>query len=210
MGRQFVNLFRLNRRRQLIPRRAAQQRNENMNALAQWNQSRWNQLSDSEDLQQTLRGLPSRPGVDWGEQHPGAPQRIPLVTARENARWYVLKTELPRVRQEDVKITIEGGTLTITGDRTFDLNRKKDSTAEHAYGRFAHSFAVPADARPAKVNAVFKNGVLTVHLAKSPVSISPPAFASCSFPTLRLNPRDQFNEPEREPKSSCRELCHIF
>ena len=114
----------------------------------------------------------------------------------------MLKAELPQVKQEDAKITIDDGTLTITGDRTFDLNRKKDHPVEHAYGRFAHRFEVPVDARPAKVSAVFKNGVLIVHLAKSPCgSFRLPPSTSCPFPTLRLNRRDQFNEPEHEPKS---------
>ena len=132
------------------------------------------------------------------------------MAIRENARGYLLTAELPEVKQEDAKITIDDDTLTITGDRTFDVNRKKGQPVEHACGRLAHRFAIPADARPAKVSAVFKNGVLMVHLAKSSVSLSPPALASCSFPTLRLNRRDQFNEPEREPKSSCHELCHTF
>jgi HSP20 family protein len=123
------------------------------------------------------------------------------VAVSENARGYVLKTELPQVKQEDAKITIDDGTLTITRDRKFNLNRKKGQPVEHACGRFAHTFAVPPDARPAKVSAVFKKGVLTVHLAKTPVSFSPPALASSSFPTLRLNRWDQSNEPEHEPQS---------
>jgi len=114
------------------------------------------------------------------------------------------------VKQADAKITIDNDTLTITGDCTFDLNRKRDHPAEHTYGRFAHSFEVPADARLVKVNAVFKNGVLTVHLAKSSCA----RFASrpevSPLPTLRLNRRDQFNEPEHEAKLSCHELCHIL
>jgi len=176
-----------------------------MNALAQWNQ-----LNELEDLQQSLGSFFRRPCVHWPEQPLRAPQRIPLVAVRENARGYVLEAELPRVKQEDVNITIDEGTLTITGDRTFDVNRKNDHPAEHACGRFAHSFEVPADARPVKVNAVFKNGVLTVHLAKSSCA----RFASrpevSPLPTLRLNRRDQFNEPEHEAKSSCHELCHIL
>ena len=133
-----------------------------MNSLAQPNQS-----NEVQDLQQSLGSLFSRPGVPWPEQPLRAPQRIPLVAVRENARGYVLKAELPQVKPEDAKITIDDGTLTIAGDRTFDLNRKRDHPAEHAYGRFAHSFEIPADARPAKVNTMFKNEVLTVHLAKS-------------------------------------------
>ena len=181
-----------------------------MNALARWNQAQWNQLNELEDLQKSLGSLSSRPCVHWPEQPLRTPQRIPLVAVREDARGYVLKAELLEVKQEDVQITIDDDTLTITGDRTFDLNRKKDHAAENACGRFAHRFDVPADARPATVNAVFKNGVLTVHLAKSSCA----RFASrpevSPLPTLRLNRRDQFNEPEHEAKLSCHELCHIL
>ena len=133
-----------------------------MNALA-----RWNQLNELEDLQHSLGSLFSRPCAHRSERHLRAPQRIPLVAVSENSRGYVLKVELPQVKQEDAKITIEEGTLTITGHRKFNLNRKKDRAVEHAYGRFAHSFQVPADARPAKVSVGFKKGVLTIHLAKS-------------------------------------------
>ena len=167
-----------------------------MSALAQRNQ-----LNVVEDLQQSLGSLLSCPCLHWPEQHLRAPQRIPLVVVRENARGYVLKAELPQVKQEDAKITIDDDTLTITGDRTFDLNRKKDHPAEHAYGRFAHSFEVPADARPPTVNAVFKNGVLTVHLAKSSCALFASRPDVSPFPTFRLNRRDQFSEPEQEAKA---------
>jgi len=163
--------------------------------------TRWNELNDLEDLQQSLRRLRNRHCVHWSEQPRRAPERIPLVAVRENARGYVLKAELPQVKQEDMQITIENGTLTVTGDRTFDLNLKIDHPAERARGRFAHRFAIPADARPAKVSAVFKNGVLMMHLAKNSVSLSPPALLSSSFPTLGLNRRDQFNDREHEAKS---------
>ena len=136
-----------------------------MNRLARWNQSRWNLLNELEDLQQRLRSLLGRPCVRLPEQPLSAAQRIPLVAVRENARGYVLKAELPRVKQADAKITLDDDTLTIIGDRTFDVNRKRGQPVEHACGRFAHRFAIPADARPAKASSVFKNGVLMVHLA---------------------------------------------
>jgi HSP20 family protein len=172
-----------------------------MSPLARWNQSRWNLLNEVEDLRQSLRSLSSRSCAHWPEEPLRGPQRIPLVAVRENARGYVLKAELPQVKQEDVKLNLDGDTLTITGDREFNLNRKKGQPAEHACGRFTHSFEIPADARPAKVSGVFKNGVLMVHLGKSSVSISRPGLASCSFPTLRLNCGSQFDEPNQELKS---------
>lgn len=181
-----------------------------MSPLARWNQSRWKQLNELEDLPQSLGSLSSRSGAHWPEQPLRAPKRIPLVAVSENGRRYALKAELPQVKQEGVKLNLDDDTLTITGDREFDLNRKKSQPVEHACGRFAHRFAIPADARPAKVSAVFRNGVLVVHLAKSFLSISPPVLATCPFPMLRLNRRDRFSEPEHEPKSSSHELCHIF
>ena len=154
-----------------------------------------NQLNELEDLPQSEGGLSNRPGVHRPEQPLSAPQRIPLVAVRENVRGYVLKAELPQVKQEDAKISIDDDTLTITGDRRFDVNRKKDHPAEHVHGRFAHSFEVPADARPAKINAVFKNGVLTIHLAKSSGALfasSPPrTFPGCAgYHHLRLGDFD--------------------
>ena len=123
-------------------------------------------MNELADPHHGVGSLFSRPCVRWPEQHLRVPQWIPLVAVSESARGYLVKVELPQVKQEDAKITIKDGTLTITGDRKFNLNRKKDYHVEHAYGRFAHSFEVPADARPAKVSAVFKRGVLTFHLAK--------------------------------------------
>jgi HSP20 family protein len=140
-----------------------------MNPLTRWNQLRWNQLNELADLQHNLRSLFSHAGVHWPERHLREPQWIPLVAVSENARGYVLKAELPQVKKDDVKITIEDGTLTITGDRKFDQN-KWDHRVKHAYGRFAHRFKLPVDARPGKVRAVFKNGVLVVHLAKNSVA----------------------------------------
>lgn len=141
-----------------------------MKPLAHWSRSRWNQLNELEDLQHSLGTLFRHSLESWPEEHLSEPQWIPLVTVSENARGYVLKADLPQVKQEDVKITLEDGTLTITGRRKFDQNRHQDQRVKRAYGRFAHSFVLPVDARPASVSAVFKNGVLTVHLARNDVN----------------------------------------
>lgn len=138
-----------------------------MNPLTSWNRLRWNQLNELEDLQHSLRSLFSRSRGHLAEEQAHVAQWIPLVDVSEDDARYVLRAELPRVKQEDVKLDLEDGTLTITGDRKFDQNGKKDHRVEHAYGRFAHSFVLPADARPAKISSVFKNGVLTVYLAKN-------------------------------------------
>src|SRR6185436_11781023 len=86
----------------------------------------------------------------------------------EDAKEYLIKAELPEVKKEDVKITMEDGTLTISGDRKYEKaeNGKKYHRVERAYGSFGRSFSLPDDASPGKVTAEFKDGVLTVYLVK--------------------------------------------
>ena len=64
---------------------------------------------------------------------------------------------------------MEGGTLTISGERKAEKEEKnrKFHRVERYYGRFVRSFSIPEDAEDSKVNAEFKDGVLRVHLAKS-------------------------------------------
>ena len=138
-----------------------------MNPLTRWNESRLNQLNEMDDLQHCLRNLVRRSRANRREDQARVAQWIPLVEVSEDARGYVIKTELPQVKKEDVKITLENGTLIITGERKFDQNSKKDEPPALSCGRFAHSFVIPNDARPVRVTTVFKNGVLIVHLTRN-------------------------------------------
>jgi len=93
----------------------------------------------------------------------------PLVDISEDDTEYLIKAELPEVKKENVKVTAEEGTLTITGERKFEKEEKnkKYHRVERAYGSFVRNFSLPDDASPAKVSAEFKDGVLTVHLGKT-------------------------------------------
>ena len=97
------------------------------------------------------------------------PEWAPLVDIAEDEREYLIKVELPEVKREEVKVTVEGGTLTIAGERKAEKEEKgrKFHRVERYYGRFERSFSIPDDAEAANVKAEFKDGVLRVHLAKS-------------------------------------------
>lgn len=94
----------------------------------------------------------------------------PLVDITEDEKEYLIKAELPEVKKEDVKVTVEDGVLTITGERKFEKEEKdkKYHRIERAYGSFMRSFTLPDTAAGDKVSAEFKDGVLKVHLPKSP------------------------------------------
>ncbi|MHC1765719.1 MAG: Hsp20/alpha crystallin family protein [Verrucomicrobiia bacterium] len=138
-----------------------------MNAL-----TRWNQLRQLEALQQGLGSLFNRSSAQWpeGQEEPLAvAEWAPLVDISEDDKEYLIKAELPEVKKENVKVTAEEGTLTITGERKFEKEEKgkKYHRVERAYGSFVRNFSLPDDASPAQVSAEFKDGVLTVHLAKT-------------------------------------------
>ena len=133
--------------------------------------TRWNQLKQLEALQHGLGSLFSRSPAQWpeGQEEPMAvAEWSPLVDISEDDKEYRIKVELPEVKKEDVKVTAEEGTLTITGERKFEKEEKgrKYHRVERAYGSFGRSFSLPDDASPVKVSAEFKDGVLTVHLVK--------------------------------------------
>jgi len=92
---------------------------------------------------------------------------VPAVDIFENdKKELVIKAELPDVRREDVSVTVENNTLTLSGERKFDAEVKKEHyhRIERAYGNFSRSFALPATVDSSKIAAEFKNGVLSVRL----------------------------------------------
>ena len=134
-----------------------------MNAL-----TRWNQLKELEALRHGLGSLLDRSPAQGQEEPMAVAEWSPLVDISEDDKEYLIKAELPEVKKEDVKVTAENGTLTIMGERRYEKEdkNKKYHRVERAYGSFGRSFSFPDDASPGKVSAEFKDGVLTVHLAK--------------------------------------------
>ena len=93
---------------------------------------------------------------------------LPPVDIEENDREYILKAELPGIKKEEVKLTVEGGTLSISGERKAEKEEKdkKYHRMERSCGAFQRSFTLPEGALAEKISAEFKDGVLLVHLPK--------------------------------------------
>ena len=81
-------------------------------------------------------------------------------------REYVIKAELPDTRRDDINVSFENGVLTLTGERKaeFDTNQGTYHRSERAYGRFSRSFTLPATVDAHRINASYKDGVLTVRV----------------------------------------------
>jgi len=92
----------------------------------------------------------------------------PSVDIGETDTEYLLRVELPAVKKEDVFITFDDGTLTISGERKQKTEEKKERMhrVETVYGKFSRSFALPENVDAASIRAESKDGVITVHVAK--------------------------------------------
>lgn len=141
--------------------------------LVRWEPAtRWDPFKELEDMQRRLSTvfgrLPVRKEGGKDEAMTVA-EWAPLVDIVEDEKEYLVKAELPEVKKEDVKVTVEDDVLTITGERKYEKEEKgkKYHRVERAYGSFERSFTLPEDADGTKVNAEFKDGILRVHVAKS-------------------------------------------
>ena len=140
-----------------------------MNALIPWNPFR-----EMDELQRRMSSLFDRnpfrrSNLATEDENISVPEWAPLVDIAEDDKEYLIKVELPEVQKEDVKVTVENGTLAISGERKAEKEQKgrKFHRVERYYGQFERNFSIPDDAEADSVKAEFKDGVLRVHLAKS-------------------------------------------
>src|SRR5213596_1957765 len=138
----------------------------------------WNPLGEIDEAQNRLNrfflgGFPNRMGS--GEIHSLAvADWSPEVDISQDDHGYLLKADLPEMKKDDVRVTVEDGVLCLSGERKpekSDENRKFHRI-ERSSGNFRRSFTLPEDADSTKVTADFRDGVLNVHLPTTPIARS--------------------------------------
>ena len=94
---------------------------------------------------------------------------VPAVDIVEKDTGYTVTTELPGVAEGDIDVKFSDGMLTITGEKREEKEEKKKDyfLSERRYGSFKRSFRVSDGIDADKIEAIFKNGVLTVTLPKT-------------------------------------------
>jgi HSP20 family protein len=135
---------------------------------------RWDPFREVVSLQSRLNSLFQNYGqTDYGRgpndgEALTAASFAPPVDIYEDDQKLVLKLEVPGVKQEDLDIQVEGGTLTVRGERKFSSEEKEENfhRVEHRYGTFARSFTLPNTVDAENVKATYDAGVLQLELAK--------------------------------------------
>ncbi|MBX5463496.1 MAG: Hsp20/alpha crystallin family protein [Steroidobacteraceae bacterium] len=93
----------------------------------------------------------------------------PSADISETDKEYLIRAELPAVRKEDVKVTVDGNLITIEGERKQQKTEKDEKyhQIESFYGSFSRTFTLPEDVNVDAIRCEDKDGVLTVHLPKT-------------------------------------------
>lgn len=96
----------------------------------------------------------------------------PAVDVVEKDDAFEITAELPGMSDKDVEVTHANGRLTIKGEKKEEKEEKKKDyyLSERRYGSFQRSFAMPDGVNEDKIDARFKDGVLTVTLPKTPAA----------------------------------------
>jgi HSP20 family protein len=132
---------------------------------------RWDPFRELEDMSDRLNRVFARPALRStnGKENLTVADWMPTVDISESEGEYLIKAELPEVKKEDVKVTVENGVLTLQGERRQEKEEKgkKFHRVERSYGSFIRSFTLPESVDESMVKAEYKDGVLNLHLPKS-------------------------------------------
>jgi HSP20 family protein len=93
----------------------------------------------------------------------------PALDVFDDKDHLVVKAELPGMKKDEIDISLHDGMLTISGERKSEHEVKEGQTfrSERYFGKFQRSVTLPTSVDASKVKATYKDGVLTIDLAKA-------------------------------------------
>lgn len=98
----------------------------------------------------------------------------PVVDIEEDNDTILVKAEIPGMKKEDIKVSVQSNILTITGERKHESETKNKTfhRVERSYGKFSRMITLPTDVDSDKVKATYKDGILNITLPK-PEAVKP-------------------------------------
>ena len=136
---------------------------------------RWEPFSAMDEMFNRFPSLFGR-WPKFAAESEGTLDWAPPVDISETGEEYLLRAALPAVKKEDVKVTVEDGMLTLSGERRQKEEEKSEKfhKVETFYGSFSRSFALPDAVDQAAIRAESKDGVLVIHVPKTKVETKKP------------------------------------
>jgi HSP20 family protein len=124
----------------------------------------WREIEDMFDRYTKAVGWPR-----GGQEAMASSDWSPRVDIVEAEQEFLIKADIPGVEKDHVKVSVENGVLTIQGERKTEKEEKdaKFHRVERFTGTFVRRFTVPENVDADAIKAVFKDGMLTLHLPKT-------------------------------------------
>ena len=93
----------------------------------------------------------------------------PSLDLVETEASLVAEVEVPGINPDDINISVTADMLTVTGEKKQETGEqgKNYHFMERAYGRFSRSIPLPTAVNPDRVEARYKDGILTITMGKS-------------------------------------------
>ncbi len=94
---------------------------------------------------------------------------LPTLDLAETKNEFVVKAEVPGMSPKDIDISLNGGVLSIRGEKKQEKEEKEENYhfVERSYGSFSRTIRLPGDVQSDKIKAAYKDGVLRISLPKS-------------------------------------------
>ncbi len=130
----------------------------------------WSRPRDVVDLRQEMNTLFDR-FFDWKPFSGGNDVSAwrPALDVSETPKEVLVRAELPGMDPKEIDISLRDNVLTVRGERKQEKEEKDENyhRVERSYGSFVRSFRLPAEVESEKVDAAYKDGILTIKLKKS-------------------------------------------
>jgi len=129
-----------------------------------WGISPWRPFRELEEWERRFDDLFRRPLWRLPVEERGW---MPAVDVFEKEDRFVVKAELPGMKEEDIDVSVVGDTLSIRGEKKTEIKEEDYYRCERSYGSFYRSIPLPSNVDANKIEASFDGGVLEVALSKS-------------------------------------------
>ena len=132
----------------------------------------WQPFRDLGEMERRFEDILSRPlwPTMWRRMPTEAMAWTPAIEMFEKEDKYVVKAELPGMKEEDIDVSVVGDILTIKGERKAESEAKDEEyfCCETSYGSFSRSVGLPSSVDADNIQATYENGILELSLPKIP------------------------------------------
>jgi HSP20 family protein len=132
---------------------------------------RWSPFRELEEMERRFEDVFGRPFLPsmWRRTPIEETGWAPAIEVFEKEDKFVVKAEIPGIKEEDIDVSVMGDTLTIKGERKAESEVKQEEyyCCERSYGSFSRSIALPSTVDTKKIEASYEDGVLEISLPKA-------------------------------------------